>query len=188
MIFEIDEIPEGGLGFDLFANKEQFKIDKPDCSLSENVKIKGRLTRIDKEVFFAGELETLVQVTCTRCLKSFSLQIKNKIQVHFVPQVKDPLPGSEVELKETDIEKEVYHEDRIDLRGPVLDKILLDVPLFRLCQKGCKGICSVCGNNFNAKQCECHIEEETDPRFEVLKNLKDSDEVKIKFMLMYLLT
>ena len=173
MIFEIDEIPEEGLGFDLCANKEQFKIDQPDCSLAENVKIKGRLTRIDKEVFFAGELETLVQVTCTRCLKSFSLPVKNKIQVHFVPQVKDHLPGSEVELKETDIEKEVYHEDRINLIGPVRDQVLLDLPLIRLCHKGCKGICPVCGNDFNANQCECQNEEENDPRLAVLKNLKD---------------
>ena len=173
MIFEIDEIPEEGLGFDLCANKEQFKIDQPDCSLAENVKIKGRLTRLDKEVFFTGELQTLLQVICTRCLKSFSLPIKNKVQVHFVPQVKDPLPGSEVELKETDIEKEVYHEDRIDLRSSVRDQILLDVPLICLCQKDCKGICPVCGNNFNANQCECKNEEEIDPRLAVLKNLKD---------------
>ena len=173
MIFEIDEIPEEGLGFDLFANKEQFKIDQPDCSLTENVKIKGRLTRINKEVFFAGELQTLLQVICTRCLKSFSLQIKNKIQVHFVPQVKDPLSGREVELKETDIEKEIYQEGRIDLRDLVRDQVLLDVPLICLCQDDCKGICTVCGNDFNANHCECKNEEEIDSRFAVLKNLKD---------------
>ena len=79
MIFEIDEIPEGGLSFDLFAKKEQFKIDQSDCFLAENVKIKGKLKRIDHEVFFAGELQTLLQVICSRCLKGFSLPVKNKI-------------------------------------------------------------------------------------------------------------
>ena len=83
MIFEIDEIPEGGLNFDLIAKKEQFKIDHSDCSLIENVKVKGKLKRIDHEVFFAGELQTLLQVICTRCLKAFSLPVKNKIQVQF---------------------------------------------------------------------------------------------------------
>jgi len=173
MIFEIDEIPEGGLSLDLFAKKEEFKIDQPDCSLAENIKIRGELKRIDQEVFFVGELQTLLQVFCTRCLKSFLSQVKNKIQVHFVPLLKDASIGSEVEIKETDIEKEVYQDDRIDLRGPIRDQILLDVPLIHLCQKNCKGICPVCGNDFNANKCECQNEEEIDPRFAVLQNLKD---------------
>ncbi len=173
MIFEVDEIPEGGLNVDFFVKKEQLQIDQPECYLAENVKIKAKLKRIEHEVFFTGELQTLLQVICNRCLKSFSLPVDNKIQVHFVPQVKEPSPGSEVEIKETDIEKEVYQEDWIDLRGPVRDQVLLDLPLIRLCQKGCKGICPVCGNDFNAKQCECRNEEEIDPRLAVLKNLKD---------------
>ena len=173
MIFEIDEIPEGGLSFDLFARKEQFKIDHPDCFLAENVKIKGKIKRIGHEVFFAGELQTLLQVICTRCLKGFSLPVKNKIQVHFVPKVKYRSRGSEFEIKETDIEKEVYHENRIDLRGPVRDQVLLDVPLICLCRDDCQGICPMCGNDFNANQCECKNEEEINPRFAVLKNLKD---------------
>ena len=173
MIFEIDEIPEGGLSFNLFVKKEQLQIDQPECYLDEDVKIKGKLKRIDHEVFFEGELQTLLQVICNRCLKSFSLPIKNKVQVQFVPDVKDSSPGSEVEIKETDVDKEAYQEDRIDIRGSVRDQILLDVPLIRLCQKDCKGICPACGNDFNANQCECKNEEEVDPRLAVLKKLKD---------------
>jgi len=173
MIFEIDEIPEGGLSFNLFVKKEQFQINQPECYLAENVKVNGNLKRIDDEVFFIGELQTILQVICTRCLKSFSLPVNNKIQAHFVPQGKEPSPGSEVEIKETDIEKEVYHEDRIDLRASVRDQILLDLPFISVCQKDCKGICPVCGNDFNANQCECQNEEEVDPRLAVLKKLKD---------------
>ena len=33
MIFEIDEIPEGGLSFNLFVKKEQLQIDQPELSL-----------------------------------------------------------------------------------------------------------------------------------------------------------
>ena len=173
MIFEIEEIPEAGLNFNLIAKKERLKIDHQDCSLIENVKVKGKLKRIDHEVFFTGELQTLLQVICTRCLKPFSLPVKNKIQVHFVPKVKYRSRGSEFEIKETDIEKEVYHEDLIDLRASVRDQILLDLPLISVCQKDCKGICPACGNDFNANQCECKNEEEINPRFAVLKNLKD---------------
>ena len=52
MIFEIEEIPDGGLDFNLLAEKEQFEINQPDCSLSGNVKVNGKLTRIEHDIFF----------------------------------------------------------------------------------------------------------------------------------------
>ena len=68
MIFEVDEIPEGGLNVDFFVKKEQLQIDQPECYLAENVKIKAKLKRIEHEVFFAGELQTLLQVICNLSL------------------------------------------------------------------------------------------------------------------------
>ena len=58
------------------------------------------------------------------------------------------------------------------MSGPIRDNILLDVPLIRLCNEGCKGICSECGNDLNTNQCECQKEGEVDSRFAVLKTLK----------------
>ena len=174
MIFEIEEIPDGDFNFSLLAAKEKFEINQPDCSLDGSVRVNGRLTRIERDIFFAGDLQASLQVLCTRCLKPFPLMVKNKIRVHFIPRAKEQSSGTEVEVKETDIEQEVYEEDRVDLSGPIRDNILLDVPLIRLCNEGCKGICSECGNDLNTNQCECQREGEIDPRFAVLKILKKS--------------
>jgi uncharacterized protein len=173
MIFEIEKIPEGGLNFDVLEGKEHFEIDQSDCALTDDVKVCGKVTKIEREVCFSGYVEASLLVTCTRCLKPFSLQIKNKIQVHFVPRAKQSLSGSEVEISETDIEKEIYEEDRIDLYGPIRDQILLEVPLILLCQVNCKGLCSECGSEKNSDPCECKNGEEIDPRFAVLQKLKD---------------
>ncbi len=173
MIFEIEEIPEGGFSFDVLADKEHFGIDQPDCTLVDGVKVKGKLTKIEREICFSGDLEAQLKVACTRCLKPFPFEVKSKIQVHFIPRIKEPSPGSEVEIKETDIEKEVYENDRVDLSGPVRDQILLDVPLMCLCQEDCKGICPECGIDLNSNQCECNSEGKIDPRFAELLKLKD---------------
>jgi uncharacterized protein len=173
MIFEIEEIPEGGLNFDVLEGKEHFEIDQSDCALTDGVKVCGKLTKIEREVCFSGNVEAPLLVTCTRCLKPFSLQIKNKFQVHFVPRAKQSLPGSEVEICETDIEKEIYEEDRIDLYGPIRDQIMLEVPLILLCKENCKGLCPECGSDNNSDPCECENYGETDPRFAVLQKLKD---------------
>jgi uncharacterized protein len=118
-------------------------------------------------------VEAPILVTCTRCLNQFSLQVKNKVQAHFVPQEKQSSHGSEVEISETDIEKEIYEEDQIDLHGPIRDQILLEVPLILLCKENCKGICPECGNDRNSYTCKCENDGDIDPRFAVLQKLKD---------------
>jgi uncharacterized protein len=173
MIFDIDEIPEGGLNFDVLEGKEHFGIDQSDCALTDGVRVCGKLTKIERELCFAGYIEAPLLVTCTRCLKLFPLQVKNKVQAHFVPRVKLSLPGSEVEISETDIEKEIYEENRIDLHGIIRDQILLEVPLILLCQGNCKGLCPECGSDRNSGPCECKNNGDIDPRFAVLQKLKD---------------
>ena len=173
MIFEIDDIPEGGLNLDLLAAKEQFEINQSDCSLSDDIKLRGRLTKIEQKISFSGELQTILNVACTRCLNLFPYIIKSEIEVYFVPLGKEPKPGNEIEIKETDIEKEVYEGGKVDLRGSVRDQVLLEVPLMHLCREDCKGICSKCGSDLNLSQCECQNEGQVDPRFAVLKEIKD---------------
>jgi uncharacterized protein len=173
MIFEIEKIPEEGLNFDVLEGKEHFGIDQSDCALTDGVKVCGKLTKIEREVCFAGYVEAPLLVTCTRCLKLFPLQVKNNVQAHFVPLAKQSSPGSEVEICKTDIEKEIYEEDRIDLHGPIRDQILLEVPLILLCQENCKGLCTGCGSDKNTDPCECVNNGEIDPRFAVLQKLKD---------------
>ena len=82
-------------------------------------------------------------------------------------------PGCEVEVKDSDVEKEVYQDGRIDLSNSLRDQILLDVPLIILCREDCKGICLVCGNDLNLNQCKCQDDTNIDSRFAVLKILKD---------------
>ena len=68
MIFEIDEIPEMGLSSEFFVKKERLEIDHSDCSLIENVKVNGKFRRVGEDVYFSGEIGTLLNVACTRCL------------------------------------------------------------------------------------------------------------------------
>ena len=85
MIFEIEDIPEGGLNLDLLAAKEQFEINQPDCSLSEDIKLRGRLAKIEQDINFSGELQAILKVACARCLNLFPYNIETEINVHFIP-------------------------------------------------------------------------------------------------------
>ena len=173
MIFEIEDIPEGGLNLDLLAAKEQFEINQSDCTLSDGINLRGRLAKTEQDISFSGELETILQVACTRCLSLFSYNIETEIKVHFIPLGKEPSLGSEIEIKKADIEQETYEGGKVDLRGVVRDQVLLEVPLMHLCREDCKGICSECGSDLNSSKCECQEKGQIDPRFAVLKEIKD---------------
>ena len=49
--------------------------------------------------------------------------------------------------------------------------MLLSLPAYPVCQEGCKGLCSVCGNNLNERECGCD-RKVPDPRWAGLAKVK----------------
>ena len=62
--------------------------------------------------------------------------------------------------------------DKIDISNDVREFALLSVPMKKLCKEDCKGLCYKCGKDLNTEHCICK-EEEIDPRWKPLINLKD---------------
>jgi uncharacterized protein len=83
--------------------------------------------------------------------------------------------GSEenVELQPGDLDTDELEGYQLDLTQLVREQILLNVPEQIYCTEDCKGLCEKCGGNLNLVDCNCK-DEEIDPRWEALKNLKDN--------------
>ena len=60
--------------------------------------------------------------------------------------------------------------DGIELNDVLREYILLALPMQRVCSESCKGICPVCGQNRNLKECGCQLRA-GDDRWAALKNL-----------------
>jgi len=172
MFFQLNEIPDEGLYFTENIKKDEFGIDQPDCSLSRNVDVAGFLEKISNDVFFKGKIRTTFHVVCSRCLKACTSDVEAEVTAHFVAQEEDRTPKAECELKQSDIDVEYYNEDRIDLKQPIHDQILLALPSVNFCQPDCKGLCPNCGTNLNDSDCGCGKGHAMDPRLEILKKLK----------------
>lgn len=173
MIFKIDEIYGDSLDFDVLESKQHFDLDSPDCFLTEDVKIQGKLEKIGQEILCKASLETGLSVKCSRCLNDFSYPVKGKFNVHFSPRIETEKFAGEVELTDSDIEQEFYEDEQINLSSPARDLVLLSVPQIRLCKEDCAGLCNQCGINLNDNQCGCDKEVACDPRLAVLQQLKD---------------
>ena len=122
------------------------------------VRGKLRLTRANKRILAKGQLETIIQAECVRCLTEFQLPLTLQFEELFAfSAAADP----------------VYFVDEggwLSLRQPVREQILLAMPIQTLCRPDCKGLCSQCGANLNDGPCNCETDD-TDPRLAALKSL-----------------
>lgn len=172
--FDLETIPEDdGLIVGQKEKRESLGINSPDCNLADDVELTGKLTRIGRDVFFKGEVKTVLSQECSRCLEMFDTPVQVNVSTCFLPQPEEA-PPEEKELHPSDIEVEYYRENTIDLAQPVFDQILLTQPLIPLCRSECKGLCAQCGVNHNHESCQCGTEESAvDPRLAVLEKLKE---------------
>ena len=173
MVFDIDEIPEEGLDFEILKEKSHFQIDLKDCSLTKDVDLKGTLRKIEKDVYFNGKVNAGLLVQCSRCLELFEIETDSLVSARFVPKSHADGQDAEIELHVDDIDTEPYEGNRIDLTQTVRDQILLSLPAVCVCKESCEGLCPECGVNRNLVPCDCLAELDTDPRLKILKTLKD---------------
>ena len=172
MVFDIEEISDGGLNFSLLLNKDQLEIDQAGLSVNVDIAVSGSLTRVGDDVYLKGKVMTDVVASCSRCLDTLSCPIDSDLKSHFVSPDRY-ISAREVELHASDIDTEVYENQQIDLTQSVRDGILLAVPVICLCKENCKGICSQCGKNLNQGLCKCSNESFVDPRLEALRVFKN---------------
>jgi uncharacterized protein len=70
-----------------------------------------------------------------------------------------------------DADEEWFDGKRIDLDPILREQVLLALPMSLLCAESCRGLCPVCGENLNLKDCRCE-RKVADPRWMALKDIK----------------
>jgi len=160
----ISEIPENGIEIELNEKLsiEALKILSP---------AKGflKINKIDTEVSVKGFESADIEQQCSRCLNSFIMNIKTQIDVVYHPAV-DVGKEEHYELKGDELNTEFYKGDMLNINDLLIEQMLLNVPMKPLCSFDCKGICSKCGGDLIANQCNCDASE-IDSRLAALKQL-----------------
>ena len=125
---------------------------------NRKIEIAGPLTveldvlKTERSFVLSGELEGVLILQCSRCLKYFEYPIK------------------------VEVSDELSNEDIEDLHNinlfPIFERdIILEIPIKPLHDKSCKGLCPICGQDLNEEECDCE-KESIDPRLEKLKEFK----------------
>ena len=135
-----------------------------------------KLTRTDLGVLVTGTLRTDVEVPCSRCLTEFRLPLTLKIEEEYFPTI-DVNSGVAVEVPEEPGCFTIDEHHILDLTEAVRQYALTAIPIQTLCKAECAGLCPVCGQNLNEKQCG-HQHKEADQRWAKLLELQSSEKEK----------
>jgi uncharacterized protein len=125
------------------------------------------------EIRVAGSLRGSLAGECDRCLEPIALSVNCEFDLQYQPE-RELVPGEEIELDEKEAEVGFYQGAGLELADVVREQVLLSLPLQRVCSESCKGLCALCGQNRNLKDCQCRPVQ-IDERWAALKSISTGD-------------
>lgn len=173
MKITVAKIPEEGLEYHFTRKGEWLR----ECGADQEslpvvfhpVEVSLNAKRIQETVYLEGNLETVIEAECCRCLEQARVPLAVAFAYTCVPA--EDRFEEEHELRAEDLDFIFYTDDTIDLDPIVYEQIVLQIPLKILCGNECKGLCPRCGANRNTMPCQCDREPADGP-FAVLKKLQ----------------
>ena len=160
VFFRVD-IPEGEIDFDGKVAQSSVLHAEGTAEL---------LTHSLGEIRLRGDLQVTVAAPCDRCLEPVSMPIRNPFDLVYMP-VAEAAEGGEDEIDESAVEVGYYEGHGLHLNDVLREVVLLALPMQLVCGESCKGICPICGQNRNQRECACQAAV-VDDRWSKLKDLR----------------
>ena len=171
----LNEIEESGYRLSCRKSKDWVNhifrdIQTIDFTFVGEIGIQIDAFRTGTDVFLKGQFRTTIRTSCVKCLDDFDLPIEATFHYNLCASDEKEL-SLEKEINKADLDFSCYQGDGIDVVPLLREQIILNVPVYPLCQEACKGMCPQCGVNLNHGLCQCDKKEVTSSRFEILKEL-----------------
>lgn len=160
---EIIHVPGASLPFAFSLDLSQtdfygaFPISRP-------VEVSGRVTNHAGALALEGEVKSLLDLTCDRCVEGFTREKTVPLRC---------LLATELEGEEED-DLVLLDGEELDVGDLAASAFILDMDIKNLCSENCAGLCAGCGANLNREPCRC--KPQGDPRWGVLSRLLDTTE------------
>ena len=145
------------------------------------IEVDARLESVTEGILVTAEIYATAVGECIRCLDRVEQIIDRTIRELYRYEPTNDR-GRKKRGDEEDIDLD--DEDELQLDGevlnleiPIIDAIILDLPVNPLCSEDCEGLCQGCGEKWE-KLPDDHTHEEADPRWAGLSGLDFGKEQK----------
>jgi uncharacterized protein len=139
-----------------------------------------KVWHVGQSIYLEGVSNAKIVHPCDRCLTPVTMSLTGKIEAIYVR--KNPKYDGKTlkyNIEETDVDNLAnliyYDSDILDFSDRIAESILTEIPSKILCKEDCKGLCPICGVNWNYEKCEHYGKTnkvEVDPRFRILEKYK----------------
>ena len=147
--------------------KHEFPFEFDQIQISDDLVLRnfeGLVTigRTPQGLIVQGDFSAEITLECARCLIDFNHELNWEFTELYAFKKKS--------ISESDL---LLPEDQqIDLQPLIREYALLEIPINPICRPGCKGLCSVCGEDLNEIDCGHKALSDESP-FSALKDLLD---------------
>ena len=128
------------------------------------------LNRSLGEIRIEGDLQVVVDAACDRCLETVRFPIEKHFDLVYMP-AEEAAAEEEQETGQAGMEIGYYEGGGLAVKEMLREVALLALPMQIICGENCKGICAVCGQNRNQRECTC-TRQPVDDRWSRLKSFR----------------
>ncbi|NLP29017.1 MAG: DUF177 domain-containing protein [Clostridia bacterium] len=148
---------------DVNIESEDFFVANSEVKVIGTINFSGRVKKLENIIYLDGQVTGKLSLLCSRCLERFQYLLNIEISEKFTQ-----IPSEEDEYIT------FLDRDKINLIELLESNILMSLPIKKLCNEDCKGLCQQCGCDLNKKTCDCSTGI-VDPRLAKLKELFFTD-------------
>ncbi len=163
MKIKISNLPEGIHELELSKSVNELNLEEP---FKNKINLDCKVDKSHHQIVVNCNLNIDADFVCDRCNTNYSDVIKTNFKLVYLFEKKIS--------EATDINVKYISKttEEIDLTKDAIDFAYLAVPMKKLCNVNCKGLCPSCGTNLNINECNCETEN-INPVWEKLLSLKD---------------
>jgi len=170
MKIDLKRTDSAPVAFDLKIDPGEIDLESDLARVTGAVNVAGNVSNGEGITIIEAEVSAPLVIDCSRCLKEIPETRELAFRTAYALS-EDLEEEQEVELDLDDLELSISEEDEVDLVEIIREQSILNLPAHPLCSEDCKGLCEGCGGDLNKVSGNCK-QEETDPRWAALKDLK----------------
>lgn len=172
MFFHVRDLELRPARFDVELPPGSIEFLDPKLKQSAPLQASGQVELVTGslgEIRAKGQVRVRIQAECDRCLDPVALPVDSSFELYYRPVAEGY--GEEKAIDPSEAEMGFYEGDGLELNDVLREFVLLALPMRKLCDENCKGICPVCGQNRNQNECRCQTAA-GDDRWAALKELR----------------
>jgi uncharacterized protein len=172
MFLSVKEMEKRKIRFDESLQPGQIDFSGEDLEQGSPLRVTGSaelLPHTGGEVRIEGRYTVEMTAQCDRCLGRARFPLEEGFDLFYRPMA-EIAREEEVAIDEGESEMGFYEGGGMELEDVLRERVLLALPMQRICSEACRGICPVCGKNLNDGTCACKPDA-TDDRWGALRKL-----------------